>query len=167
MSETVKRVASLEDLKPAAVNVEVELEDGEIVVFPLRMPTFFDMLKVERAIPLPEAPPMGADKHGRPVRNTNDAGYLQSLGETYTRRQTVHLAKALLMDVPGDTDEAKADWLQDNLSARVMRLLGAVFQEVVRGGEARVEDRAATFHTNGTGSSEGDEPFGVDPGSVG
>lgn len=169
MSDTpVSRLATLADLEPTIVNVEVELEDGEYIVFRLRMPTFFEILKCERAVRLPDAPINGVDKQGRPIRNPNDPGYQTEVAEVLTRRNMLQLAGAIIdLPIPGDTPEAKAEWLMENMPARIMRQLSAEFQAVIRGGEARIEDRAHTFHRNGNSGASSDEGTGADAGAVG
>lgn len=149
-TEAVKpRVASLEDLKPAIVNVEVEREDGEIVLYPIRMPTYFELLDMESKTPPPEAPIIGAQKDGRPLRNFNDPGFLASWNKVLARRNVLTLAKCLQLDIPGGAIEEKADWLEQHIDARVMRQLAGIIDSVLRTGEARVETRANTFHGNG------------------
>lgn len=157
--EQAHRVASFDDLKPGKVNIEVEMEDGEILLFPMRLPTYFDILDMEGRIPLPEAPITGADRNGRPLRNYSDPGYIANANRVVARRNVALLVQSLDMDIPGDTLEEKTAALETGISARVMRQLMAVLEGVMRSGEARVESRVTTFHEDGTGdAADNDAP---------
>ena len=147
---TKPRLATLDDLKSAVLNVEIELEDGDVVLLPFKMPTYFEVLDMESRIPMPEAPINGVDKQGKPVRNFADPSWQAQVNKVTARRNMTLIARNLKIQIPGDTENDKTDWIQENLGAVVMRQLQGLIDSVIRKGEARIEGRAMTFHEEGT-----------------
>lgn len=150
MTDSVKRIGTLDDLQPALLNVEVELEGGDIAVFQMKLPTFSEMLRIERDIPIPEGEITGVDPvTKRPMRDYSSPAYLARVAEAQNHRYSIQLVRSLQLDIPGGTEQDKAEWLRNRVGAKQMRQLTALIRQVFLSGEARIEDRANTFHPNG------------------
>lgn len=163
---TRKSVTSLQDVDTVAVVVEVE-DNGEILTFPMRLLSHFEHLEIGYEVPNPAPPIMGINPTTRlPQPDRNDPTYLVNMQRAETERNYRRLAASLDIEIPGDTLAEKADALKRALNTNIMRqLLTTMISKAVEG-EARIQDRAATFHRNGTGDPAHLSETGADTGAV-
>lgn len=147
MEEKQVRKATLGDLKRTVVNVEITLADGEVVSIPMRTLTYFQYNAIRWSVPDPKPPVSGVDKSGRPVFDVNDGTFRRQVAEAEMLRTHKLLLAALEMDVPGETEEARLDYLQTEVDAAVVRQLISVMQMTSTGGEARIAARAESFRS--------------------
>jgi hypothetical protein len=150
-----KTIASLNDVDTVTLDVEVE-DNGDILVFPMRLLTHFEHLEIGYEVPNP-VPPIGSihPTTKQPIPDRNDPTYQMNMQRAEAERNYRRLAASLNIDIPGSTLAEKADALKRSLNANIMRQLLTMMLSKVAEGEARIADRAATFHRNGTGDPAG------------
>lgn len=154
--KTKRRAATLADLQVQNYMVELEFDDGEILEVELRELSFKEWQELGYSVQEPGAPHITTSK-GRKEYDYNDPKYLQQRAQATDRRNILRLAAAMVEDVPGETTEDKADHLAETLDPV---MLGGLLQAVYLRGEqiqARVVDRAGSFHGSG---GNGNAPAG-------
>lgn len=142
-----RAITTLADLQPRLVDVQIELDD-EIVVIPCKTLSYAEFQRLGYEVVDPSPPVSGAGPKG-PIYNYNDAAYLQARQQANDARLYRRLLAFVQIDVPGATVEEQIDALTNTLEVAVVRALVQVMSNMVTGGEARIADRAATFHSNG------------------
>lgn len=150
VKEKKRRKATLEDMKPSFLIVEIDDvdEDGEPVVieFKMRVLTYFRFNEVGKMVVDPSPEPMGVDGNKRPLFNTNDATFRSKLNDAANERSIMRLAESMVEpEIPGDTLQEKSTWIKENMpTAIVQALINAMGSTLVRG-EARIKNRADSF----------------------
>jgi hypothetical protein len=115
---------SLADLKSPEFSVIFEYEDYELEV-PIRIPSAHEWNKIGRAVSAPVPPISGVDANKRPVYDRNDPGYLQQMAE-------------------------KVASLRASIGINAFWQLNSAIGGKIAEGEARIVNRAETFHGSGT-----------------
>lgn len=139
-------ITSLDDLQPRDVDVEIE-RGNEVLVIPCRTLTYGEFQRLGYAVIDPAPPVATWNSKGAASYNYNDPQYLTAKQQAADERLYLRLLAFLKIDVPGDTPQEKIDNLQNTLEVDVVRALTKVMLDMVSGGEARVTDRATTFHS--------------------
>jgi hypothetical protein len=159
-------VTTFDDVDTVDLNIEIE-DNGVVYTFPMRLLSHAEYIKIGYEIPQTVPPIMGADKQGRPVYDRNNPDYQAQIDWAERQRNYRRLAASLKIDIPGDTLAEKADMIQSRWNFNVCnQLLGAMMNKAVEG-QWRVQQRAETFHRNGTGDAAHSGAVGTgDPGSM-
>lgn len=148
--EKKRRKATLDDLKPTLMTIEIEDvdEDGEPVILEFIMKALsyfrYNQINAEVIDPAPSTMGVGPDK--RPIFDTNDPGYRLRLNEAASERTIRRLAEALVEPkIPGSTPADKAAWMKENMPTAIVNQLAAVEWSTLARGQARIANRANTF----------------------
>lgn len=148
--KTVKprRKARLDDMKAAYFTVLVDLEDGDgELEFRFKMRSRYDIQAIRSAIPLPDPVMSGWDSAKRPVFNFEDPGWKTQQALAFTKQNLAVIADLLVEPaIPGANTLERANWLIENVDARVTDALVEGVNMVLSKGGARVEYLAETFH---------------------
>ena len=151
--EKKRRKATLADLKPALIIVEVDDvdEDGEPIAleFTLKALSVFQYNSIGMQVPDPSPATIGADpKTKRPIYDTTSWEYRTGLNEAANERMVRRLAEALVEPaIPGDDLPAKAQWIQQNMTPGIVNQLAVLMASAANRGEARIANRADNFHS--------------------
>ncbi len=151
--EKKRRKATLADLKPALIIVEVEDvdESGDPVVleFTLKALSVFEYNEIGKQVADPSPPAMGIDaKTKRPLFDTNDWTYRTRLNEAANERMMRRLGEALVEPkIPGDSAADKADWIKNNMTPGITGQLSILAANASNRGEARIANRADNFQS--------------------
>jgi hypothetical protein len=138
------KITSLADLQPRTVTVEIERGD-EVLEIPCKTLSYAEFQRLGYEVVDPAPPTDRWDKKG-PIYNYNDPAYLQDRQKANDERMYRRLLAFVQIDVPGDTVEEQIDNLTNTLEVDIVRALVGIMSNMVTGGEARIADRAATFH---------------------
>lgn len=147
-----KVMSSHKDLMSVPQAMEIEYPDY-ILVIPIKVPSWFDWLRLGYDVPIPQPPVVGGDKRG-PIVDRNDAGYLKALEEAANERTLIRLLaaideQALDQPLPGNTPQEKLAAMKEWLGAAEAIQIATELSRVVQMGEARVIARTQTFRGNG------------------
>lgn len=151
--EKKRRKATLADLKPALMVIEVDDvdEDGEPIAleFTLKALSVFQYNSIGMQVPDPSPATIGADpKTKRPIYDTTSWEYRTGLNEAANERMVRRLAEALVEPaIPGDDLPAKAQWIQQNMTPGIVNQLAVLMASAANRGEARIANRADNFHS--------------------
>lgn len=148
------RKASFADFKAQTYEFEIDSPDGDVLIVELRAMTPDERAEIDfRRNPKPQPPVMDfrvIDGSPYPVYNYEDAGYTAQFGAWVNRRMRLLIIHALVMDLPGETDDERLDalnsmaaWALDGLW-RAVQMLTAVGDDAVR---------RHSFQPDGTGDS--------------
>lgn len=150
-----KRVASLADVAPVTLYLEIERVDGEILAIPTRNVGYTRLLKVQQAIPLPTPPPDGFDAtNKKPTYNYNDPGYLDARQDAFTRRDYAALLEWVDLVIPGDTLEARVEAFERVFTSAETRQMFEGLNLYQKKGGAQLQSAADHF----LGAGHGDPP---------
>jgi len=155
------RYATLADLKRREIDLRIETvdENGEPLQLLLPMKTLsFFQVETERAKVVNPMPPVeniqkDASGHPRPVYNYNDPGYQAQISIKNNERMHRVFLAALRQDVfpiPGDTDDEKLDFIKREFDASIIQAVMIQLNMLATEASAAIENRADTFHRNGT-----------------
>ena len=151
-------VRNLSDLAPRTGNIIIERQDGEQLSIPYRELSYKEWWEIGRMVddPMPLKPGQGADdfakdENGKLIKvyNVDWQAHQRAQSDAFNRR--VYLRLAAFIDLPfaGKTLDEKADELINTIPNDILQALSAAMHRMVTGGEARIESRADTFHSNG------------------
>jgi hypothetical protein len=149
--EKKRRKATLADLKPALILVEVDDvdEDGEPIAleFTLKALSVFQYNSIGVQVPDPSPDTIGIDpKTKRPLLDTNSWDYRTKLNQAANERMMRRLAEALVEPaIPGGDLAAKSAWIQDNMTPGIVNQLAILMASAANRGEARIANRADNF----------------------
>ena len=151
VKEKRRRTATLDDLKPVIHIVEIDDVDfdGEPVtlVFKMRSLTYFRYYEIGGSVIDPAPATIGVDRNGRPIFDTQSDEYRNKLNVSSNLRGLKRLAEALIEpEVPGTSLDEKAAWLQENIPVGIVTALIMALGATISGGEARIANRANSFH---------------------
>lgn len=121
-----KRATSLSELGEVVVDVEVQRPDGVTLAVPLRTLTEAKMREIRASVTWPTPPTVDFKKVGGevvPILDRNDPAYLAADREADARLSYKALLAALVLDIPGETEEAKLAALRDGLGAYAFAVL--------------------------------------------
>ena len=161
--EIQKRKATLGDLHKTTILAEIELADGEVVVIELRSLSYFTYNQIRWSVPDPAPETVGMDKHGKPIYGYNDPAFRRKVNEAEMQRTYKLLLAALVMDIPGETDDDRLEYLQNELDASIVRQLVEMLQKMAVKGEARIAARAQTFQNGHPGGADSADAAAVAP----
>jgi hypothetical protein len=139
---------SLADLKSPEFSVIFEYEDYELEV-PIRIPSAHEWNKIGRAVSAPVPPISGVDANKRPVYDRNDPGYLQQMAEAEEERTYRRLLECIQLPIDGETLEEKVASLRASIGINAFWQLNSAIGGKIAEGEARIVNRAETFHGSG------------------
>jgi hypothetical protein len=148
--EKKRRKATLEDLKPAVMVIEVDDvdEDGEPIAleFTLKTLSFFTYNSLGAQVADPSLATIGMDKNGKPLYDTNSWQYRVGLNDAANERMVRRLAAALIEpEIPGNDIPEKAQWIKDTMSPGIVNQLAILMATAANRGEARIANRADNF----------------------
>lgn len=133
----------------AIVNVRVTMPYARTVDVRLSTLSWFEWQRVEFEVPVPAAPKTLPGPNGTKLPNDRDVTYLAEVAKVSDERGYRRLAAALVKAgnrIPGDTEEAWADFLRHHMDAGIAFSLIQFLLSAALGGAARAETRAAAFH---------------------
>ena len=130
-------------------NVDIELTDGETVRIPMKTLSLKAWNEAGADVADPVPPINGVDKFERPIHDHSDPTYARLMNEAANLRAYKRLLVALKIDVPGETDAERIEWLETELDFGVAQTLVEVMAKQASDVEARVAKRAASFPANG------------------
>lgn len=149
-----RRATSLTDLASPKIDAILEYEDYDLVV-PIRIPSAHEWNQIGYSVLAPVPPINGVDSNKRPVYDRNDPGYLRRLAEAEDERTYRRLLACIELPVEGETQDEKLASLRAALGPNAFWKLNALISQKLQEGEARIVNRAETFHGNGTGDPAG------------
>jgi hypothetical protein len=120
---------SLADLKSPEFSVIFEYEDYELEV-PIRIPSAHEWNRIGRAVTAPVPPISGVDANKRPVYD---------------------LLECIQLPIDGETLEEKVASLRASIGINAFWQLNSAIGGKIAEGEARIVNRAETFHGERTG----------------
>ena len=138
------KITSLADLQPRTVDVLIERGD-EVLEIPCKTLSYAEFQRLGYEVIDPAPPTSGATAKG-PIYNYNDPDFLTARQRAADERLYRRLLAFIQIDVPGDTVDEQIKNLSEALEVDIVRALTRVMSDMVNGGEARIEARAATFH---------------------
>lgn len=144
---TTPQKATLGDLECATITVIVSLADESEVIVPMKMIPQYRMMQLSAMIPS-AMPPMVDIQHGtqKPIYNYADPAFVAAVGEVSFKRNCLMLAEMVKIDIPGETLEEKAKYIQETFDPIVTDQLIGVVSERREKAKARIVTRAETFH---------------------
>lgn len=137
-------ITTLADLQPRDVEVEIE-RDNEVLVIPCRALSYAEFQRLGYEVVDPAPPASGATAKG-PIYNYNDPEYLAARQKAADERLYRRLLAFVQIDVPGDTVAEQIENLTNALELDVVKTLVAAMTRISTESEARVQNRATTFH---------------------
>lgn len=149
--EKKRRKATLADLKPALMVIEVDDvdEDGEPIAleFTLKALSLFQYNSIGAQVPDPDPATIGVDpKTKRPIFDTNSSDFRTKQNTAANERNVRRLAAALIEPaIPGDDLAAKSMWIQENMTPGIVNQLALLMNQSSHRGEARIANRADNF----------------------
>jgi len=169
MSEQPPRPATLGDLGRTDVDVIIELPGGDEVLIPMRSLSYHRYNAIRWSVPDPAPPVNGVDKNGRPVFDYHDATHLKRVADAGLERTYRLLLASLKLDIPGESDEEKLQYLRDEMDGAIVRQLMNVMEQIATKGSARIAARAGAFPggRNAGGGDTNAGALGADTGGVG
>lgn len=158
--ETVapRRITKLSELQPRTIDVVIERPNGqESIAVPCRELTYKRFYEIGRLVPDPipqkgEAPiDFAKDEKGELVKvyDVNWHAHRQAVAEAETRRTMWRLTEFVDLEFEATDIEDRINELENTLPNDVVQGLIIAMRSIVFGSEARVEERAASFHSNG------------------
>lgn len=138
-------LAKLDDLEVATINMVITLADNSEVTLPMKMIPRFKMLQLTASIPDPEPPLIDYGKGGVPIYNRNDATYLAGCEQASFKRNSILIAEMVLIELPGETLEQKAEYIRDKFDPLVTEQIVLALKLQQEKAKARIISRAATF----------------------
>jgi hypothetical protein len=161
-----RRVAtSLDDLAEPPIIVILEYEDYELEV-KLHIPSAHEWNQIGYLVRNPMPPISGTDKQGRPVFDRNDPTYAQQMTEAEEERTYRRLLASLQLPIEGDTPAEKVERLKAKIGPNAFWKLNGLIARKVQEGDARIANRAETFHGGGVGDLAGVPGDEVDAGAI-
>lgn len=137
-------ITSLTQLPSRDMPVRIEIEGQEdAIVIPCRALTFRRYQEVGRLV-ADATPPTMAGKNGV-LYDWQNPDYRAKQEAIQEQRNMLRLAEFVRADIPGDTLEAKAEWMASELEMGVVYALKAAMDKTLQGGGAAVNARAGTF----------------------
>ncbi len=167
-----KKVTTFEDLGEVVTDVKLTRPDGRVLLVPMRTLSEQEVYELALKFPMPK-PPLGEpgrwDGPNNPVSQKpkyDDPGYIKAMEDrnnAYSRRMIV---RSLLMELPGDTEEAKAAALEKNIGAWASRQLVTCLNRMLGIPGYEVAETANNFQP-GADSGTSDLPgTGLDTGNL-
>lgn len=148
------KITSFADFEPQDVDVQINLPDERQLIVPMRIPSYAELMEVNRAVADPKPPISGIDPTTkRPLVDYNDPGYQRSVQDAYTERMFRLIAQSVRIDLPGDSQAEKVAYLR-GLDPSLIGGLMAAMNQLTKQGEAQLLARAGGFHTHGTAGTE-------------
>jgi hypothetical protein len=140
-------ITSLSELRGQAVNVELELPDGEVVQIPIHTLTYAEWQRIEREVPQPPVPVLHGAKGSMPDRN--DPEYQKAMSLWNEQVMYRRVLAALEIEIEGATADEKVKNLQETISTPMMMGLIAALSQAHFANRAQVVARSKTFHNGG------------------
>lgn len=155
--EIIGTAKSLDDGLTYEAEITVELPNNKALIYKMRTLSIGEWNDIGASVPEPSPPVSGFKKGDKPepIYNEHDAGYLAARSAAEQTRNYRRLATALLIDIPGETLEERGDILGAKMDAGTVRQLLSALLALTFGGVSRLDRRAESFHTNGTGHPDG------------
>lgn len=168
MSDITKtpQVATLDDLKRMNIDVIVPIPGGDELVVQLKTLSRLKMIELVNTIALPEPPISGYDKHARPILNFQESNYLAAQNVAIYNRNVLLLVNMLRLDIPGETNEEKIAYVNDEFDGAILEKLFVFINGMFGEGKARLAGRVATFLGGRHPDTVGNEPNGDDLSAV-
>ena len=143
----IVEVSAWDQLNDAVTfTVEIERPGGSVLRVRMRELSYTDWIQVEIDNPLP-SPPIIAGKGGSKQYDRENPDYLRKLGESLETMAYKRLLKALVVDVPGETEEDQLVELR-KMPAPILRALRTQVETMHMANQARIEDRAGGFQSS-------------------
>ncbi len=161
-ARVVTAVTSFADLQPLTITVEIERANREVWSIPARPPSYTRYVQTGLDVPEPVPPINGVDKNNRPIYDYQDRGFQRQRAEANVQRTYKRLFDFLVLDIPGDTLDAKIASFETVFSAGEVRQLQTAYNQLIEEGKAQVHGLADTFHRDGPGSPADVRAAGTD-----
>lgn len=161
-SNEPRRITKLSELAPRTVDVVIDRPDGqESVVIPCRELTYKRFYEIGRLVPdpipaiKPETMNYTRNEKGDviPVYETDWYAHKQAQADAETRRTMWRLTEFVDLEFESADIEARIEELENTLPNDVVQGLIMAMRTMVYGSEARVAERANSFHGNGNNGS--------------
>lgn len=138
--------AILADLEHATITLIITLMDDSEVTLPMKMLPQYRMMELTTNIPDP-LPPIKDYKlpGGDPIYDFNDKTYIADRERATFNRNSAIIAESLLIDIPGETVDAKAAYVREKFDTLVLEQIVLALQMQRQKAKARIVARAATF----------------------
>lgn len=143
--------AILSDLECSTITVVVTLADDAQVTVPMKLIPQYRMMQLNAMIPAAPLPaPTDAVKKADGTIdwkiNYNDPTYIAASNEVWFKRNCLNLAEMVLLPIPGDTLEDRAQYIREKFDPLVTDQLVSVVGMQREKVKARILTRAETFH---------------------
>lgn len=138
-------LAKLEDLEAATVNMVITLADDSEVTWPMKMLPMYQMMQITAPYPDPKPPIADLKYGGAPVYDRTDPTYLAGCEQAAWMRNSLLIAEMSLIELPGDTREAKAEHIRNKFDPLVSEQIVLALHLQREKAKARIVSRAATF----------------------
>lgn len=158
--QPARAITSLSQLDTLHVTLELTRPDGEEIALSGTPLSYTRWVEIGYEIADPTPPIMGADSAGKPLYDRNDPEYRRQLTSAGIRRSYARLVEFLDIDVPGKTLDEQIAALETVLSAGEVQALVGKISDLFAGEEARIAERAATFHGAGSSAQADDAAAG-------
>lgn len=146
---------SLDDGITYEADIVVELPENRAIIYKMRTLSIGEWDEIGRSVPQPQPMVSGFNKHNEPIYDEKSPDYLSKCNAADAQRNQRRLAASLLIDIPGATLAEKGEAIATKMDAGVARQLMAALLALTFGGVGRIDRRADSFHTNGTGHPNG------------
>lgn len=137
-------ISDLALLETLPVNVEVEWHDGTVKAIPMRTLSFGRWLEIDRMVADPPPHIAGGNAKG-PIYDYNNVDYLRARAQADERRLMLKIAEAIALPIPGDTLEAKADYIDTKMDGMIVNSLGIWLRRSFGARLASAKARAENF----------------------
>lgn len=138
-------MAILSDLEAATINMVITLADNSEVTLPMKMLPQYRMLELTAQIRDPNPPLIDYGQGGKPIFNYEDPAYIAGVEQAAFKRNSILIAEMVLIDIPGDTLEAKAEYIRTKFDPLVTEQIVLALRLQREKAKARIVTRAATF----------------------
>lgn len=154
-----RRITKLSELAPRTIDVVIDRPDGqESVIIPCRELTYKRFYEIGRLVPEPipvhtdEPIDFAHDEKKNLVKlyGVNWHEHNRAVAAAETRRTMWRLTEFVDLEFEATDIEARIEELENTLPNDVVQGLIMAMRTMVFGSEARVAERASSFHSNGT-----------------
>lgn len=151
--KVARQITSLLDLvkeKPQTVTIEINYRD-DLIAIEVEILSLNEWMKLDHEVPFPERVIARHTKDG-PVYDYTHPDYQLKLRQRMARIKLKRLARCITADIPGKSNDDKADWIGDNFDEGILAAMANCLDELHSEGEATI--RRIPFQHNGTATTK-------------
>jgi hypothetical protein len=134
--QLIKDMAALLEKRPETIMMDVQYQD-DMIALEIEILSNYEWMALDHAVPMPERIKMGMSASGVQY-DYNHPDYQRALRERTTKIALKRMARCIKASIPGEDNDAQADWLHKNYPVGFLSAISAKLVDLHTEGTADI-----------------------------